>query len=173
MRSKLMVLVSVSMLVTGTAFATPEHMHELKPGSPEFEQLKTLAGTWKGTSKMEGGEEKEATIEYKVTSGGSAVVETLFPGTAEEMISVYHDDANGKLSMTHYCALGNQPQLDLKKAEGGHYVLSLSPSSSLSSETAHMDALDLNLKGDELIQTWTCHQPGKPDGATTISVKRV
>ena len=46
----------------------------------------------------------------KVTAGGSAVQETLFPGQPMEMVSVYHLD-KGDLVMTHYCVLGNQPRM--------------------------------------------------------------
>ena len=38
--------------------------------------------------------------------------ETLFPGTPNEMISMYHL-ADGQLVMTHYCAMGNQPRMKL------------------------------------------------------------
>src|SRR3989304_768334 len=58
----------------------------------------------------------------KSTDGGSAILETLFPGTPHEMVSVYYDDG-GKLGMTHYCMLGNQPQMTLKKADGNRIDL--------------------------------------------------
>jgi hypothetical protein len=46
----------------------------------------------------------------KLTAGGSAVAETLFPGQQMEMMSVYHMDGPD-LVMTHYCMLGNQPKM--------------------------------------------------------------
>ena len=46
----------------------------------------------------------------KVTAGGSAVHETIFPGQPEEMVSVYTVDGPD-LVMTHYCVLGNQPRM--------------------------------------------------------------
>jgi hypothetical protein len=52
---------------------------------------------------------------YKVTAGGSVVMETLFPGTDHEMISMYHLE-KGELIATHYCAMGNQPRMKLSKA---------------------------------------------------------
>ena len=93
-------------------FATADH--NLKPyvGSSELERLKSLTGIWKGTSAEEDGTKHDANVEYSVTSNGSVVVEKLFSGTPHEMISVYHD-VNGKLSMTHYCAIGNQPEMAL------------------------------------------------------------
>ncbi len=82
-----------------------------KAGSahPAFEKLKGLAGTW-----VEAGPDGKPTDKVvsvvRVTAGGSVVHETLFPGDPMEMVSVYHLD-KGELLMTHYCALGNQPQM--------------------------------------------------------------
>jgi len=165
-------MIILGIVFAGTAFATPEEMPQPKPGSAEFERIKSLAGTWKGTSETDGKTEP-AEIDYKVTSMGSAVVETLFPNTPHEMVSIYHDDENGKLSMTHYCALGNQPQLYLKRSEAGKIELELSPGSKLAS-TQHMHALNLSFIGaDQLTQSWTCFEGGKADHITTISVKKV
>src|SRR6266480_4580961 len=84
-------------------------------GSAEFERVKQLVGAWEGTSDM-GKEGEKVRVEYRLTAGGSALVETLFPGSAEEMVSVYHD-RKGKLAMTHYCMLRNQPRMTLAKAD--------------------------------------------------------
>ena len=67
--------------------------HTLPPysGSKEFERMKELVGAWEGTSNMPQGGER-VRVEYRLSSGGSAVVETLFPGKADEMVSVYYDN---------------------------------------------------------------------------------
>src|SRR5690242_6096011 len=72
-----------------------------------FGRLKSLAGEWKCEAR-EGGHVpgKAATILYRVTANGSTVMETLFPGTDHEMVSMYHLDGDD-LKMTHYCAIGN------------------------------------------------------------------
>ena len=92
------------MLMAGTGALAEEHMHQAPAVSKELERVKQLAGRWEGISQEEGKEAEPAVVEYKVTSGGSAVVETLFPGTPHEMVSVYHDE-HGKVAMTHYCML--------------------------------------------------------------------
>ncbi len=166
-----MVFILLSFIFSTNVFANPEHMHTPKVGSPEFEKLKSLAGSWKGTVTEADGKSKDASVEYKVTSAGSALVETLFPGSPDEMVSVYHDDENEKLTMTHYCAVGNQPQLDLKKAENNSFELELSPSSKLSA-VPHMHTLKLDLKDGEIIQAWTYYQGGKPGGTTTMTFKK-
>ena len=163
----------LSLIFAANVFATPEHqMPGPKAGSPEFEKIKTLAGTWKGTAKT-GDELTDAVVEYKVTSNGSAVIETLFPGTPHEMVSVYHDNAKGNLTMTHYCAFGNRPQLDLVESDQEHLNFELSPSSEIPAEENHMHSLNLDFKDGGLKQTWTCNQQGKTYATTTIVLKKV
>lgn len=80
-------------------------------GSKELEKLKTLSGTWVSMTEM-GGKEMPISVVYQTSSNGSVVVETLSPDTPNEMVSFYYDE-DGKLSMTHYCAVGNQPHFTL------------------------------------------------------------
>src|SRR2546421_11445112 len=79
------------------------------PAHPQLERIKKLAGTWVEADKDGKPTDKVMSV-YKVTAGGSAVTETIFPGTPMEMVSVYHLD-KGDLVMTHYCMLGNQPRM--------------------------------------------------------------
>jgi hypothetical protein len=74
-----------------------------------LEKMKSLAGTWVAAGK-DGKLSDQIVSIIKVTSGGSAVHETLFPGQPQEMISVYTADGPDLL-MTHYCVLGNQPRM--------------------------------------------------------------
>ena len=76
---------------------------------PGLEKLKKMAGTWVEADKAGKPTDKVVSV-VKVTAGGSAVTETLFPGQPMEMVSVYHKDG-ADLVMTHYCALGNQPRM--------------------------------------------------------------
>jgi len=69
---------------------SPDYM-EPYTGSAEFERIKSLEGKWEGTSIMHG-KEVPVSVIYKTTSGGSVVVETLFPDTPHEMVSVYFED---------------------------------------------------------------------------------
>jgi hypothetical protein len=80
-----------------------------------FERLKSLAGEW----EMVGAEEEEkgkTVVSYRVTAGGSAVIELIFPGSEMEMVSVYHRDGKD-LVMTHYCMVGNQPRMRAKAVD--------------------------------------------------------
>ena len=80
--------------------------------SAELATIKALAGKWTGTAKHSNGTTEPTVVEYHLTSGGSAVEEKITPGTPHEMVTMYHD-LGGKLAMTHYCMLGNQPQMVL------------------------------------------------------------
>jgi hypothetical protein len=82
-------------------------------GKAAFQKLKGLAGTWSGPIGAENG--PKGTITYEVISGGSVVMEVLFPGEPHEMRSMYHLD-KGELIMTHYCSGGTQPHMRLSKS---------------------------------------------------------
>jgi hypothetical protein len=79
------------------------------PINPTFERLKKLAGTWVEADKDGKPTDKVVSV-VRVTAGGSAVHETLFPGQPQEMVSVYSLN-KGDVIMTHYCVLGNQPRM--------------------------------------------------------------
>ena len=54
-------------------------------GSKEFERMKPLVGAWEGIADM-GKEGEKVRVDYRMTAGSSALVETLSPGTPEEMV---------------------------------------------------------------------------------------
>ena len=90
------------------------------------------------------------------------------------MITVYHD-SGGKLSMTHYCAIGNQPQMDLVKNEGKVMEFALSQSSNIDvAKDGHMHGLTMTMvDNDHLIHNWSLYQKGKEGDVTTLKLARV
>ena len=86
-----------------------------KPGSAEFERMKTLVGTWQGKTDMGQGP-IDISITYRLLAGGSVLEERVFAGTPHEMLTMYYDKG-GKLAMTHYCMFGNRPGMLLKSAD--------------------------------------------------------
>ena len=80
-----------------------------QPTNPMFERLKQRAGAWVEADKDGKPTDKVVSV-VRVTAGGSAVVETLFPDQPQEMVSVYTLDKSDVV-MTHYCVLGNQPRM--------------------------------------------------------------
>lgn len=74
-----------------------------------FEKMKTLVGTWVKADE-DGKPTDDVVSVIKLTAGGSAIQETLFPGQPLEMVSMYTVDGSD-LVMTHYCVIGNQPRM--------------------------------------------------------------
>jgi hypothetical protein len=158
-------------LMQGPIAATPTPDMP-QAGSGELERIKSLAGAWQGTSTGHG-EEQAAQVSYQVTAGGSAVIETLFAGTPHEMVSVYHD-RNGRLSMTHYCMLRNQPELVLRESRPDQLVLDLSEQSDIDAASQHMHRLVLTFPDAyHLTHEWTLYGNGEAKDTTTITLSRV
>lgn len=87
----------------------PEAKLPPPPTNANLEKMKKLVGTWVNTDDK-GKPTDEVVSVIKLTAGGSAVHETLFPGQPQEMISIYTAEGPD-LIMVHYCMLGNQPRL--------------------------------------------------------------
>ena len=164
-------IVFLALLAGGTACATPSNSPAPMP--KEFEQLKSLTGTWEGTSKM-GDKEMPIKIVYELTSGGTAISEKLMPGTPHEMLSVYHKEGDS-VGMTHYCSMGNQPHLELSKSDGNTLVFTMTKPQGISSEKeTHMHQLTLTrVDKDTLRQEWLSYSDGKPDAPHVFTAKRV
>jgi hypothetical protein len=96
-----------------SAFGDEKHEHKAPARkvikNVGFEKMKSLVGTWV-VADSGGNPTEQVQSVIKLTGGGSAVHETIFPGTEMEMISVYTPEGDGVL-MTHYCVLGNQPRM--------------------------------------------------------------
>lgn len=99
--------------------------------------------------------------------------EKLFTGTPHEMISVYRDK-KGRASMMHYCAIGNQPEMDLVSSNEKEMKFDFSPENSIdSSKENHMHSLTLSFEeNDKLIQNWKYFKDGAEAGSTTITLTR-
>jgi len=79
-----------------------------------FAHLKALAGTWSGHAMTPDG--PPASVSYRLTAGGTAVMETLFDGTEHEMLTIYTLNGNDIVA-THFCGAGNQPVMKLDKSQ--------------------------------------------------------
>ena len=167
-------MMAVLVFFVGVAYAAESGMVPAAPtSSANFMKLKSLVGSWEGTSTSQMHGEQPAKVDYKLTSGGSALVETLFPGTDHEMVSVYHD-RKGSLSMTHYCMLRNQPELDVTKSGDNQIVLDFSPRSAIEPNESHMHRLTITFTDpDHIVQEWAFYDGGEQKDATKISLTRV
>lgn len=139
-----------------------------------FETLKGLAGTWTGT--YSGGDASgELSVEYKVTSAGTAVMETLFAGTPHEMVNVYHRDGD-RLMVTHYCAGGTQPHmvLDPASSSASRLHFTFAGGTNLDPEKDdHMHETTLAVGPDGSVESeWANYHAGKPAGSARFALRR-
>ena len=165
-------IVALSFAFTAGTARSDGH-HKPAKSSPGFKRFKQLEGEWIGNSK-EHGAEGEFRIVFKVTSAGSAVAETMFPGTKDEMLNVIHQDGDD-IVLTHYCAIGNQPELKAPdKVEGKDVAFKFVRCGNMKSPTdSHMhDVKYTFVDNDTLRTTWTSYDDGKPAGTVVFEVKR-
>ncbi|MFO0953604.1 MAG: hypothetical protein U0835_21115 [Isosphaeraceae bacterium] len=141
-----------------------------------FARLKTLAGEWKADVKASdhpeaGKHAPPSRVVYKVTSNGSVVMETLFPGTSHEMTTMYHLDG-GELRLTHYCAAGNQPRLrlDRKASTADDLVFVFEGGTNLDpTKDMHMHSGRIHFReGGRVESEWDGYQGGKHVGTNTF-----
>ena len=168
------ILVVLIGLVASGSLSAAEEMHPTYEGSKAFQQMKQLAGNWEGTMDMGKGPEK-VTASYRVTSAGSTLVETVFEDTPMEMVTIYHDDKNRRLGLTHYCGLNNRPKMVLIGNSENTLEFDLAGDAPIDvAREPHMHALTFTFAGrDEMKQHWTQFADGKKLKVAVISYKRV
>jgi hypothetical protein len=145
------------------------------PGDPDaraaFTRLKALAGEWEGTVTSADG--PKTRVVYRVTSGGSTLLEDLFPGTDHEMISMYHLDGDA-LVLTHYCAMGNQPRMRLAEASRNELRFEFAGGANIKPEKdAHMHSGRIVFADADRIEArWAVYEGGKPIGENAFFLSR-
>jgi hypothetical protein len=146
----LLVLALISVAAVGLATSKSQ---------PEFDKLKSLAGNWEG--KAPGG--GPAHINYKVVSGGSAVMESITEGPGNQMVTLYYLDGD-HLMMTHYCTTGNQPRMRADSSSTPSAIkFTFVDATNLSGpEAGHMHAHSIIWKdADHVTQYWTWREKGQ------------
>ena len=178
----------IGVLATPSFIAADDSKTTTKPGidaKTAFARIKTLAGTWTSQApekpKADHGEEKgedhkaEASVIYKLTGAGSALMETQLPGSDHEMVSVYHLDGD-ELRMTHYCAAGNQPRMKLDRANSTPEQLifvfdggtNFNPQKDM-----HIHGVKITFHKDgKVTSDWKGYAEGKPAGTTSFVMSR-
>jgi len=135
---------------------------------PLFDEMKKLEGHWSGDSK-----EHAADVTYKLSSGGSVLVETMAMPNHAEMITMYHPDGEG-LALTHYCMLGNQPRMKAAKDQKpGVIKFEGDGGTNMKPEDKHMHTLTVTfVDPDHITQDWTLFDGGKEQTVVTIILAR-
>ena len=161
-------------VILAALFMVPTALADGVSGQAALDRLKSLAGKWQGTSASDPNSTMQ--VEYKVTAGGSAVVETEFAGLPHEMVTVYHLDGED-LVMTHYCAMGNQPRLrlDPSRSTEGELFFDFSGGSNIDpAKDVHIHSGRFRWNGPDAIDSeWVAYTDGRPDHTTKFSLKRL
>lgn len=95
--------------------------------SAAFKQVKKKLGKWEG--KMTQGLTGaiiDVSYEWRLTSGGNTITETLVEDGVE-MLTTYSDN-DGELVVKHYCALGTQPVFSVSSVSDTELALALDES---------------------------------------------
>jgi len=131
-----------------------DHDHEKKAvENAAFERLKSLAG--KRSPAMLTADGEKTTVDYRVTAGGTAVIETMFAGDPHEMVTVYTLDGDS-INATHYCSGGNQPSMRLNKEKSnGNEVVFDFVSVTGKKTDGHIKAVRFRFDGDKVVETWS------------------
>lgn len=146
-----------------------------------FARLESLAGTWRGLPKGEGGAESEAAQadevvhEIILSAAGTVVMETMQPGTDHEMINMYHLDGED-LVLTHYCAGGNQPVMRLDRGASSASKLVFAFAGGTNFDPAvdqHIHQAEIRWVDEARIESaWEGHVDGSSAGIMTFSLAR-
>ena len=158
-------------ILTLSAAASAEQEAEL------MEKLAKLQGDW--IMLDENGEETGMIgSTFKLTAAGSALVEVMAPDHPDghEMVNMYHPDGD-RVLMTHYCAGGNQPRMEVTATDQENRLkLQFESVTNLASPDAeHMHHAEYIFHGNDRLTTrWWSMQDGKvsEDKHVTIELKR-
>lgn len=165
----LMLVLALTLVAAGDDH---DHPAAAGPTDPRFEFLKSLAGSW---TDPEGHDGHPTTYTFRVTAGGNAVEEREFVGSPMEMVTYYYMDG-GELRATHYCMLGNRPELVAgKKVKKGSldFACAGTPGGSASHDEHHVHAWSMKLDDEgRLHVSAQLVENGKPSETPTFVMTR-
>ena len=137
---------------------------------PEFDKIKSLAGNWEG--KSAGG--NPVHINYKLVSGGTAVMESILESAEAQMVTLYYLDGD-HVMMTHYCMANNQPRMraDASTSTTSDIRFTFVDATNLSGPNAgHMYAHSIEWRdAGHVTQRWTWRE-GKQEKVETFELQR-
>jgi hypothetical protein len=111
-------------------------------GRRGFDRLKKLTGTW----SMDGPSGSRSTTTYRVSDGGT----TLIQDEAGQL-TVFRLNGD-KLTLTHYCARGNQPRMRLETLDDGKITFAMYDITNLSHPQAyHTTNMELVFLSDDRV----------------------
>jgi hypothetical protein len=133
--------------------------NEKAKSAAAFERLISLVGEWEGTNSA-----GQVQATYTLVSGGTALMERLKSANEPEMITLYSLDGD-HLLVTHYCSMGNQPQMKTATITelGSPLAFKIVQITGMKSpDEGHMTGLVLTMPDrDHFTQQWTYKDKGK------------
>jgi hypothetical protein len=146
---------ALALVALAAAAPPPPARPAPKAPSAGLERLKALAGDWVAAEDGEMFKKGDLVSRYAVTGAGSAVVETVFPGSEHEMVTVYHADGPDVV-LTHYC-MGNQPRMRARDAAGPRFDFTFDGGTNIDpARDRHMHSARVEILGaDEIRSEWT------------------
>lgn len=136
-----------------------------------FRNLHSLVGHWEGYN-----EDGHATaVNYSMTANDTALVEDWKFHNGMAALTIYHMDGNILMAL-HYCPIGNQPRLDLKRqlSDGTLEFECVSATHLKSFREPHEHSFDLKINEDGSIYRSETYV--EPDGqllSNAIEFRRV
>jgi hypothetical protein len=170
---KIMNAVCSTLLLASFVSLNADEVPKQKPGSPEFEKLKALVGTWAGKADIGQGP-IDMSVQYRLLAGGSVLEERVFAGTPHEMVTMYFDKG-GKLALTHYCVMGNRPGMLLQSSTDKTLKFDFDETCGVdAAKESHMHALSITFDDTDTITT-SCKAmiDGKEVAEHPTTLKRV
>lgn len=171
---KICLIVMASAAVLACTAAAEEKRAAKESKHAGFEKIKSLAGEWEVTKGPVESEAHAGTVTYKVTAGGSAVLETMFGGSDHEMITLYYLNGDD-LELTHYCVLQNRPQMQAEKKGAPNKIVFKcgdKGNDKLAAEDHMHEAVFQFVDADHLKTEWTLYKEGKPDSTHSFALQR-
>lgn len=167
MRKQLIVILATGFLACGTAVAAPPEKNAA------FERFVGLAGDWVAAEDGDMTKKGDLVARYRLTGGGTAVVEDIFPGSPHAMTTVYFLDGS-ELVLTHYCMSGNQPRMRAKATAEPVVAFTFDGGTNINPKRdRHMHNATFEfMSQDEIKSTWAEYADGKQAMTVTMHLVR-
>jgi hypothetical protein len=137
-------------------------------GAESFERLKLLVGEWRGRTPQG----RDIRVSYRLTANASALVETWDLGLGRESMTIYYMDEK-ELLASHFCPLGNQPRLSLKRASADRLDFEFRDGSNLDPATdAHQQSFWIEFQGSDAIVRSETYREGDSEETEAVRYER-